>query len=230
MNKTMNILIIGGTGFLGSHIVNKLIGRNHNIHIVSRNIQKEMAFDKSRVNLIQGDITNLEFIEKLPTDIDIIIYVAMPPFKPGRISDKKFNEIESITRLYFENVIELAKRIKSVLLITSGASFITKENEIADETWPIARIGMAMLGRSYDELISKVKKEKTIPLIEMLPAQIYGNGGLFLKMINMAKSGKVVILGNGKNHLPRIHVDDCADESNKGQVLQYNKGYTMLVT
>ncbi len=27
----------------------------------------------------------------------------------------------------------------------------------------------------------------------------------------MAKKGKVVILGGGKNHLPRIHVNDCAD-------------------
>lgn len=45
----------------------------------------------------------------------------------------------------------------------------------------------------------------------MLPAQIYGNGGLFQNMIRMAESGRVVIFGDGKNHLPRIHVEDCAD-------------------
>ena len=31
---------------------------------------------------------------------------------------------------------------------------------------------------------------------------------MFLKM---AQKGRLVILGNGKNHIPRVHVDDCAD-------------------
>jgi nucleoside-diphosphate-sugar epimerase len=96
------------------------------------------------------------------------------------------------------------------LILTSGASFETRDDEVADETWPIARKGMAALGKCYDEMIADIKSDNSIPLIEMLPAQIYGNGGLFDKMISMAKSGKIVLLGGGKNFLPRIHVDDCA--------------------
>jgi len=82
---------------------------------------------------------------------------------------------------------------------------------VADETWPIARKGMAALGTCYDTMVSGIKNRNAIPLIEMLPAQIYGNGGLFNKMISMAKRGKVVILGRGDNYLPRIHVEDCAE-------------------
>lgn len=81
---------------------------------------------------------------------------------------------------------------------------------MADEKWPIARKGMAALGKCYDEMISGIKTKNSIPLIEMLPAQIYG-AGMFDKMISMAKNGKIVLLGGGKNYLPRIHVNDCAD-------------------
>jgi nucleoside-diphosphate-sugar epimerase len=131
----MKILHIGGTGFLGSHIVNKLITRNNQVTIITRNPDKEMPSDKSKVSFI----------------------------------------------------------------------------EVAGENWPIARQGIAVLGKCYDQMISEIKSDNSIPLSEMLPAQIYGNGGMFDKMIAMAKKGRIVILGGGKNYLPRIHVDDCAE-------------------
>lgn len=206
----MKILIIGGTGFLGSRIVQKLINRNHNVSILTRNPDKTMSFDTSKVSFIVGDITAITSITIADT-FDVLVYTAMVPFKPGRISRKKFKELETLTRIYYQNTIHLAETLNCPLILTSGASFDTKGDEIADESWPIARRGMAALGKCSDEMIAKVKSEKKISLIEMLPAQIYGNGGLFLRMMNMAESGKVIVFGDGKNKLPRIHVDDCAD-------------------
>ena len=206
----MKILQIGGTGFLGSHIVKKLIERNHDLTIITRNPDNEMSFDKSKVRFIKGDILQLDKLE-IYDKFDVLVYTAMIPFKPSRISNKKFKELEIITKQYFQNTIELARKLSCPLIMTLGASFETKGNEVADENWPIARKGMAALGKCYDEMISEIKTKNSIPLIEMLPAQIYGNGGMFDKMISMAKNGKIVLLGGGKNYLPRIHVNDCAD-------------------
>ncbi|MDD3944819.1 MAG: NAD(P)-dependent oxidoreductase [Synergistaceae bacterium] len=206
----MKILHIGGTGFLGSHIVRKLIQRNHDLTLITRDPDREMPFDKTKVKFIKGDVLQLDKLE-ICGKFDVLVYTAMVPFKPGRISNKKFKELEIITRQYLQNTIDLARKLSCPLILTSGASFETKGSEVADETWPIARKGMAALGTCYDEMIREIKNRNAIPLIEMLPAQIYGNGGLFNKMISMAKNGKVVILGGGKNYLPRIHVNDCAD-------------------
>ncbi len=206
----MKILQIGGTGFLGSHIVRKLIQRNHETTIITRKPDIEMPFDKTKVKFIKGDILQLDKFE-ISDKFDVLVYTAMVPFKPSRISNKKLKELEIITKQYFKNTIELARKLSCPLILTSGASFETKGDEVADENWQIARKGMAALGRCYDELISEIKIKNSIPLIEMLPAQIYGNGGMFDKMISMAKNGKIVLLGGGKNYLPRIHVNDCAD-------------------
>lgn len=206
----MKILQIGGTGFLGSHIVRKLIERNYDLTIITRNPDNDMPFDKSKVKFIKGDILQFDSLE-ISDKFDVLVYTAMVPFKPSRISDKKFKELEIITKQYFQNTIELARKLSCPLILTSGASFETKGDEVADENWPIARKGMAALGKCYDEMISDIKTKNSIPLIEMLPAQIYGNGGMFDKMISMAKNGKIVLLGGGKNYLPRIHVNDCAD-------------------
>lgn len=188
----------------------KLIERNYDLTIITRNPDNDMPFDKSKVKFIKGDILQFDSLE-ISDKFDVLVYTAMVPFKPSRISDKKFKELEIITKQYFQNTIELARKLSCPLILTSGASFETKGDEVADENWPIARKGMAALGKCYDEMISDIKTKNSIPLIEMLPAQIYGNGGMFDKMISMAKNGKIVLLGGGKNYLPRIHVNDCAD-------------------
>ncbi len=113
-----------------------------------------MSFDKSKVVFIKGDILEIDKLI-ISEKYDVLVYTAMPPFKPGHISTKKFKHLEKITRQYFENTISLAKRLKCPLILTSGASFETKGNEIADENWIVARKGMAMLGKCYDESISK---------------------------------------------------------------------------
>ncbi|MBN2746634.1 MAG: NAD(P)-dependent oxidoreductase [Bacteroidales bacterium] len=206
----MKILQIGGTGFLGSRIARRLIERNHDLTIITRNPENEMPFDKTKVKFIKGDILRPELLG-ISEKYDVLVYTAMIPFKPGRISNRKFKELEIITKQYFQNTIGLAKKLSCPLILTSGASYETKGEAIADESWPITRKGMAALGKCYDEMILGVKQEKEIPLIEMLPAQIYGSGGMFDKMISMAKNGKIVLLGGGNNFLPRVHVDDCAD-------------------
>lgn len=207
----MNILVIGGTGFLGSRIVKKLIPIKHTLFVLTRDASRDFLFDKEKVQMIEGDLLNRDFLLGLTPQFDIIVYVAMPPFKVGRISRRRFLKIQSIVKQYIANTLSLARKKDALLIMTLGASFATEGSEIADESWPIARVGMAMAGSCYDEIIEKEKKEGSLKLIEMLPGQIYGSGGLFLKMVKMAQAGKIVILGGGKNIVPRIHVEDCAN-------------------
>ncbi|MFX1555499.1 MAG: NAD-dependent epimerase/dehydratase family protein, partial [Promethearchaeota archaeon] len=54
-------------------------------------------------------------------------------------------------------------------------------------------------------------KRGSPPLIQMLPGQIYGPGGFFQLMYEWMKRGKYRVVGSGKNYIPRIHVDDCAE-------------------
>jgi len=206
----MKILILGGTGFLGSHIVRKLLERKHELTLLTRDPGRDMPFDKTKISFIKGDILQLDSL-MISGDFDVLVFTAMVPFKPGRVSEKRFRELVQLTRLYFQNTIELAKRLACPLILTSGASFVTKNDEVADEHWPIARRGMAAIGTCYDELVSMIRKDQAPALIEMLPGQIYGRGGLFSTILAMAEKGKIVILGGGRNYLPRIHVEDCAE-------------------
>lgn len=127
-----------------------------------------MDFDSLKVNFIKGDILGLNELD-ISEKFDVIVYIAMIPFKPGRISAKTFRYLQQLTRTYFENTVSLAKRLSCPLILTSGASIETIGDEIADEHWPLARKGMAALGKCYDEIVTDIKKNNSIQLIEMLP-------------------------------------------------------------
>lgn len=206
----MKVFIIGGTGFLGGYLVPRLIENGHEITLLTRHRSNADKYaDTARV--IEGDLLKPgPFIWDTGTQ-DIVVNIAMPPFRIGRLNQGKLNQLKAITTGYLTNAVLIAEKLNCPLILTAGTSFQTKGEEVADESWKIARIGMAKVGENYDGIVGKVLEKGAPQLIQVLPAQIYGPGGLFLNMIKMAQQGRNTIFGNGSNRIPRIYVDDCAE-------------------
>ena len=139
---------------------------------------------------------------------DCVVFVAMP-LEFGRISKNKFAQIKERTTKFVSTALAIGKRLGCPTILTLGTAYSTKAGEVADESWPLFRTGLTKAGEEADVLIAKAKKDGQ-PLIIMLPGQIYGPGGQFLKMYEMMKNGRSGVFGRGDNHIPRVHVDDCA--------------------
>ena len=104
----MKILQIGGTGFLGSRIVNKLVDRDHRVSVITRDPDKRMPFDRSKVNIIKGNILDIEQLT-ISGKFDVLVYTAMVPFKAGRVSAKKFKELELTTGIILKTPLTWQK-------------------------------------------------------------------------------------------------------------------------
>src|SRR3954453_11130111 len=66
--KQGRVLITGGTGFLGRHLIERLKNSDARIYIISRNVlDNPQGFDGCQC--YQGDITNLQGIRELVNDI-----------------------------------------------------------------------------------------------------------------------------------------------------------------
>ena len=136
----------------------------------------------------------------------------MPAIPVGsRVSRQRFVALKAEATAIFANSMALARDLGVPLILTSGASFRTRGDEVADETWPVYRGGLAAIGADTDPLIDEALRIGSPPLVLMMPGQIYGNGGMFRNfMYPMMKKGHSRVIGSGANYLPRIHVDDCA--------------------
>ncbi len=75
------VLVTGGAGFIGSHIIDKLLANDFEVTILDdlstgkmSNIEKNMS--RENLHFIEGDITNKKIAEKAVTDVDAIFHEA----------------------------------------------------------------------------------------------------------------------------------------------------------
>lgn len=208
----MNILVIGGTGLVGSYLLPRLVEKGNEVFALTRTIDKIERINKLGAFGLLGDIRNpQEFKSNLPDKLDIIVLLAMPSVKPGhRMTKKRKEELRKETNDFFRNSMDLAINFNVPIILPSGTSFKTENNEIADETWPILRIGLTEIGKDTDEMVNQAIKTQNPKVIQLLYGKIYGNGGLFRFLYNMMEKERSKIIGKGDNCIPNIHASDAA--------------------
>jgi 2-alkyl-3-oxoalkanoate reductase len=208
----MKILVIGGTGLVGSYLLPGLIEKQHDVLALTRAENKIEKINYLGATGILGDIRNPgSFKEKLPDDLELIVLLAMPGVKPGhRMSGKRKMELREETNDFFRNSMDLANHYQIPVILPGGTSYSTKNDEMADETWPIVRIGITEIGKDTDEMVNRAIKTNNPKIIQLIYGKIYGNGGLFRFMYNMMEKGRSRIIGKGNNYIPNIHASDAA--------------------
>jgi len=207
----MHVFVIGGTGFLGTHLLPKLFSHGHNVTVLTRRQTEVSRLETLEIKGIVGDLLQPELFIPQLTPHDAVLFIAMPKIRPGRISGKQLKSLQHQTKTYFSSAITISEKLQCPLILTLGASFRTTGDEVADENRPIERFGIARIGELVDPLLSDVIERGSPPFIQMLPGQIYGPGGLFQLMYDWMKQGKYRVVGSGDNYIPRIHVNDCAE-------------------
>src|SRR3989344_2242898 len=75
----MKILITGGAGFQGSHLVESLLGRGHEVSILntfSEEARYHVSGLTNRVNLIWGSVTDKELVDKSVRGHNVVFHLA----------------------------------------------------------------------------------------------------------------------------------------------------------
>jgi sterol-4alpha-carboxylate 3-dehydrogenase (decarboxylating) len=132
------IVVVGGCGFLGSHIVNLLIERHPQTSVAVVDLRTNSNRNPSpNVSYHDGDITDVEGMKQLFQKLspDGVIHTASPHFNlPPAVHDKV--NVEGT-----KNLIKAAQDAGvKAFVYTSSASVVldpTRELINADETWPM---------------------------------------------------------------------------------------------
>ena len=196
---------------MGSYLLPKLIDRKHKVYALTRTIEKIQKINELGATGLLGDIRDPgSFINQLK-GIELIILLAMPGVIPGRrINRKHKEELRKETNDIFNNSMDMAVHYQVPIILPSGTSYQTGNDETADETWRISRIGLAEIGKDTDIMVQKAIRTGIPGIIQSIYGRIYGNGGLFRIMYEMMNKGNYRIIGNGENFIPNIYAGDAA--------------------
>lgn len=207
----MRILVIGGSGFLGAHLLSKLLAGEHEITVLTRS--KKTAAKLEQIG-ITGSIGDLlypmgQLTYRLPPQ-DVVVSVAAPPFSRDRVTAERFRALQSDVTLHLTSSMDIAEKLDCPLVATQCLRFRTRNGEVADENWPIDHSGISRIWELTDPIIEQALA-RDFPLVMMLVAPIYGPGGSFQTTVyDRVRDGSYMVVGEGDNYQPLVHVKDCA--------------------
>ena len=128
------ILITGGAGFIGSHVVENFVNKNYNVTVIDNlstgNLSNLNAVFK-KIKFHNVDIRNLENIENIFKDIDYVIHLASMTNAENSFKDKKKMYDNNLG--CFKNVLNYCIKNKCKLIHISSTSVYGKQTNIVDE-------------------------------------------------------------------------------------------------
>lgn len=136
MLKGSRVLVTGGSGFIGSHLVNRLIKeRCKEVIIFDKQIRQNKFQSSNSLRIIQGEITDIEKLQGTMSGIDYVFHMAVLPLGACTENPRACLEV-NINGTF--NVLEVAKKANVKKMVFSSASSVYGDTEeTMDESHPL---------------------------------------------------------------------------------------------
>ena len=231
MYSDKNILVTGGTGMIGSHLVELLLEKNANVRIVAHEREIPPELEDKGLDVVSGDLTEKKFVEESVKGMDYIFHLAAYTGGLGRTST---NPASTLTpNLIMDgNVLECAKNegIERFLYASCTCVYPNDEKTLEEEdAWkgnpPEIHASYSWSKRMGERQAIAYHKEYGMNIAIVRPSNSYGPrdsddletahalGSLIMKAIN--KMDPFVIWGDGNPIREYIYARDAA----KGMLL-----------
>ena len=178
--KDKKILIVGGTGQIGSFLAEELIEKGAEIYILGRNIKKEY-FQGTKIydfgNFIKFDLINDDF-ENLRNKIGDIDYLVHSFSDISHESNDLFHDAYNSINVNLKTLPSLLmgfKSIKGICFLSSIAVYGKTPSEPIDENYlpnPISFYGCGKLGA--EKFLQNYCNYSDIPLTILRISQVFG--------------------------------------------------------
>ncbi len=202
-----NILITGGTGLIGKRLSFFLKLKGYEVRILSRNNIVDSPYKTFLWDINQEYINEDAF-----KNLDHVIHLTGAGIANKRWSEKRKKEIidsrVNSTKLLYNTVKRLGTPIKSFISASAIGYYgsITTET-IFKETDKPANDFLGKVCQLWEQSIFKFKNLKIRTIALRTGIVLSRDGGALQKM----KTPVIATLGDGKQHMPWIHIDDLCE-------------------
>lgn len=242
------VIVTGGAGFIGSNVVDALIEKGYEVHVIDSLIAGKKENVNAKAIFHQADIRNLNEIQPLIEGADFVFHLAALP----RVQDSIDNPIETdaVNVGGTLNVLVASKnaKVKKVVFSSSAATYGDQETLPLKETMPAtpkSPYGLhKFIGEEYLKLFNEVYG---LPTVSLRYFNVYGprqsaQGSyplVIAKFIDLKKAGQsLTITGTGNQTRDFVHVYDIANANilaaesatvGKGEVINIGSGKSYSV-
>jgi UDP-glucose 4-epimerase len=226
------VFITGGTGFMGSHIVELLLQEGHQITVLtsSSSIHPNIQHLQAKIKIVRGDFGNYQLMLQYLQDTDLIVHIAWTTVpktaSENPIYDAQTNIIGSIHLL--EAAVK-AKVKKVIFVSTGGALYGIPQYTPIDEEHPIRPISAYGISKmAFERYLHFFHQNKGLNYSIFRIANAYGtrqnltkNQGVIGIWLQKIKENQAIeIWGDGTVVRDYVYVRDVAKIIAKGMHYQ----------
>lgn len=187
----MKVFLTGATGFVGGHLLERLLADGHSVRALVRNPQQAELPANPRLETVQGDVISGVELDAGMRGCEAVIHLV------GIIVESGENRFESVHHVGTRNVVDAAQRNRISRFVQMSALGARKDgvSEYQTSKWKA----------------EEVVRRSGIPFCILRPSLIFGPGdGFVTQMLDVMRKAPLFrpVPGSGKPKFRPVFVDD----------------------
>jgi len=202
----MRVLITGATGFIGSHLTERLLERGYRVSCLVRASSDLRWIEDKGVDLVRGDCSSIETLRSAINGVDYVFHLA------GITKTTRIEEFYRINYRGTENLIRAVSEsktdIKRFIYLSSLAAYGPLQDGDSQDSspHPVSDYGRSKL--MGEEAV--MHYAGTVPVTILRPSVVYGPRDRQMYVVfKWVKKGLVPYWGNTR--LSMVYIDDLID-------------------
>jgi nucleoside-diphosphate-sugar epimerase len=224
----MKALVTGGTGFIGSVVVDRLVENGHSVRLFSRQPELPARLSGKDAALFSGDLEDVETVLAALAGMDVFYHIGEIRNTTPRAATKNVRLVGDI----LENIKKSSLR-RIVFISSLTVAGIPSAIPATEETEPriVPRDHYTAYKRECEEML---RQQTAVEQVILRPGVVYGPGSRYLGGLisSIERFGPIgfPFIGRGTNVAPLIFVNDLGDAIYRAGVMDKAAGSTLNLT
>jgi nucleoside-diphosphate-sugar epimerase len=233
--ESRQVLVTGGTGFVGSHLVERLLQNGYDVTCLVRDLRHLRWLEGLEVRLVHGDCTQPESLDAAVQGVSLVFHCA------GLTKSIHSRDYYIVNHLGTKNLLETCARfnpgIDKFILVSSqaaaGPSLDGRPVYDSSASYPVSDYGRSKL---LAENEVRAYKDR-FPVVILRPTSVYGPRDVDVyELFRWASRGLTLEINGGERYLNLCYIEDltaalllsaeCGTESGSVYFVAENRSYS----
>jgi nucleoside-diphosphate-sugar epimerase len=208
----MRVLVTGGTGFTGSHLVRRLLDKGDGVLVVDN--QKGLFYEELKqlgAKIELGSVTDQPLMKKMVAGCELVYHIAAA-FRQLNVPEQHYWDVNVEGTRHLVNAAFASGVRRFIYCSTQGVHGHIK-NPPGNEESPIEPEDYYQLTKYEGEKVVQEYVSRGLDAVIVRPTAIYGPGDpeRFLILFRLAKRKSFLMFGNGETFYHPVYIDNLVD-------------------